>query len=196
MKVKELSTNSPVIRAIDVKTGKIVGTFQGVRYASRELGLDKSGSGISKVLKGQRKSHGGYRFEYVGESENLYGSELRMSDWQYNKNLKQAKFLNNEPTIISYRAVAGTDTNKRIALLRELQGRANKQITTIKNKGLDSPILHKVKNGKFDFSYDGGEDYLYYIDRLSDFLKSEYATVDGAREWTTKQVRDLLGMEG
>ena len=55
MQVKELATNSPVIYVIDIKTGKRVGVYQGVRHASRELGLDKSGSGISKVLKGQRK---------------------------------------------------------------------------------------------------------------------------------------------
>lgn len=190
MQVKELATNSPVIYVIDIKTGKRVGVYQGVRHASRELGLDKSGSGISKVLKGQRKSHGGYRFEYAKPEDVVYASTVKMSDWQFRKNLRQMKV----DSIDQYKAIATQDKTKQKDLLAELQNRANKRIKAIQESGYDSPAVYKRDGKLFNFEYDNGNKYYSKIYDLEDFLEAHSSTVEGAREYT-KNLLERLGIE-
>ena len=190
MKVKELATNSPVIYVIDIKTGKRVGVYQGIRHASRELGLDKSGSGISKVLKGQRKSHGGYTFEYAKPEDVVYGSTVKMSDWQFRKNLRQMK----DDSINSYKAIATQDKTKQKDLLAELQNRANKRIKAIQESGYDSAALAKRDNKLFNYEYDNGNDYYDKIYDLENFLNAPTSTVEGAREYT-KMLLEKIGVD-
>ena len=190
MQVKELATNSPVIYAIDVKTGKRVGVYQGVRHASRELGLDKSGSGISKVLKGQRKSHGGYSFEYAKPDDVVYASTVKMSDWQFRKNLRQMKVT----SIDQYKAIATQDKTKQKDLLAELQNRANKRIKDIQQSGYDSPALAKRDGKLFNFEYDSGNGYYDKLYDLEKFLEAPSSTVQGAKEYTQKLLK-RLGIE-
>lgn len=190
MQVKELATNSPVIYVIDIKTGKQVGVYQGVRHASRELGLDKSGSGISKVLKGQRKSHGGYSFEYAKPEDAVYASTVKMSDWQFRKNLRQMKDI----SIDSYKAIATQDKTKQKDLLAEVQNRANKRIKAIQESGYDSPAVYKRDNKLFNFEYDNGNDYYAKLYDLQKFLEAPSSTVEGAKEYT-KNLLEKLGIE-
>lgn len=190
MQVKELATNSPVIYVIDIKTGKRVGVYQGVRHASRELGLDKSGSGISKVLKGQRKSHGGYSFEYAKPDDVVYASTVKMSDWQFRKNLRQMK----NTSIDQYKAIATQDKTKQKDLLAELQNRANKRIKDIQQSGYDSPALAKIGGKLFNYEYDSGNNYYSKLDTLERFLTSPTSTVQGAKEYT-KNLLERLGIE-
>ena len=190
MQVKELATNSPVIYVIDIKTGKQVGVYQGIRHASRELGLDKSGSGISKVLKGQRKSHGGYRFEYAQPEDVVYASTVKMSDWQFRKNLRQMK----DDSMPQYRAIATQDKTKQKDLLAELQNRANKRIKAIQESGYDSAALAKRDDKLFNYEYDNGNEYYAKIYALEDFLKAPTSTVEGAKEYT-KNLLKRLGVE-
>ena len=190
MQVKELATNSPVIYVIDIKTGKRVGVYQGVRHASRELGLDKSGSGISKVLKGQRKSHGGYSFEYAKPDDVVYASTVKMSDWQFRKNLRQMKV----DSIDQYKAIATQDKTKQKDLLAELQNRANKRIKDIQQSGYDSPALAKRDNKLFNYEYDNGNDYYAKLHDLEEFLEAPTSTVEGAKEYT-KKLLERLGIE-
>ena len=187
MQVKELATNSPVIYVIDIKTGKRVGVYQGVRHASRELGLDKSGSGISKVLKGQRKSHGGYRFEYAKPEDVVYASTVKMSDWQFRKNLRQMK----NTSIDQYKAIATQDKTKQKDLLAELQNRANKRIKAIQESGYDSAALAKRDNKLFNYEYDNGNDYYAKLHDLEEFLEAPSSTVEGAKEYTKKLLNRL-----
>lgn len=187
MQVKELSTNSPVIYVIDIKTGKQVGVYQGIRHASRELGLDKSGSGISKVLKGQRKSHGGYRFEYAQPEDVVYASTVKMSDWQFRKNLRQMKF----DSIDQYKAIATQDKTKQKDLLAELQNRANKRIKDIQQSGYDSAALAKRDGKLFNYEYDNGNEYYDKLDTLEKFLEAPTSTVQGAKEYTQKLLEKL-----
>ena len=188
MQVKELATNSPVIYVIDIKTGKRVGVYQGIRHASRELGLDKSGSGISKVLKGQRKSHGGYSFEYAKPDDVVYASTVKMSDWQFRKNLRQMK----NTSIDQYKAIATQDKTKQKDLLAELQNRANKRIKDIQQSGYDSPALSKIGGKLFNYEYDSGNNYYSKLDTLERFLTNPTSTVQGAKEYT----QNLLGRLG
>ena len=190
MQVKELATNSPVIYVIDIKTGKRVGVYQGIRHASRELGLDKSGSGISKVLKGQRKSHGGYSFEYAKPDDVVYASTVKMSDWQFRKNLRQMK----DGSMPQYRAIATQDKTKQKDLLAELQNRANKRIKAIQESGYDSAALAKRDGKLFNFEYDNGNDYYDKIYDLEEFLKARTSTVEGAKEYT-QMLLEKLGVE-
>ena len=190
MQVKELATNSPVIYVIDIKTGKRVGVYQGVRHASRELGLDKSGSGISKVLKGQRKSHGGYSFEYAQPDDVVYGSTVKMSDWQFRKNLRQMK----NTSIDQYKAIATQDKTKQKDLLAELQNRANKRIKDIQKSGYDSPALLGIDGKLFNFEYDSGNGYYDKLYDLEKFLEAPTSTVQGAKEYTQKLLK-RLGIE-
>ena len=190
MQVKELATNSPVIYVIDIKTGKRVGVYQGVRHASRELGLDKSGSGISKVLKGQRKSHGGYSFEYAQPDDVVYGSTVKMSDWQFRKNLRQMK----NTSIDQYKAIATQDKTKQKDLLAELQNRANKRIKDIQKSGYDSPALLGIDGKLFNFEYDSGNGYYDKLEDLERFLSAPTSTVQGAKEYTQKLLK-RLGIE-
>ena len=190
MQVKELATNSPVIYVIDIKTGKRVGVYQGVRHASRELGLDKSGSGISKVLKGQRKTHGGYRFEYAKPDDVVYASTVKMSDWQFRKNLRQMK----NTSIDQYKAIATQDKTKQKDLLAELQNRANKRIKDIQQSGYDSPALAKRDGKLFNFEYDSGNGYYDKLYDLEKFLEAPSSTVQGAKEYTQKLLK-RLGIE-
>ena len=190
MQVKELATNSPVIYAIDIKTGKRVGVYQGVRHASRELGLDKSGSGISKVLKGQRKSHGGYRFEYANPEDVVYASTVKMSDWQFRKNLRQMK----NTSIDQYKAIATQDKTKQKDLLAELQNRANKRIKDIQQSGYDSPALSKRDGKLFNYEYDNGNGYYDKLYDLEKFLEAPTSTVQGAKDFTQKLL-ERLGVE-
>ena len=190
MQVKELATNSPVIYVIDIKTGKRVGVYQGVGHASRELGLDKSGSGISKVLKGQRKSHGGYTFEYAKPEDVVYGSTVKMSDWQFRKNLRQMKV----DSIDQYKAIATQDKTKQKDLLAELQNRANKRIRAIQESGYDSAALAKRDNKLFNYEYDNGNDYYDKIYDLEEFLEAPTSTVEGAREYT-KKLLEKIGVD-
>ena len=190
MQVKELATNSPVIYVIDIKTGKQVGVYQGIRHASRELGLDKSGSGISKVLKGQRKSHGGYRFEYAQPEDVVYGSTVKMSDWQFRKNLRQME----NTSIGSYKAIATQDKTKQKDLLAELQNRANKRIKAIQESGYDSAALAKRDGKLFNFEYDNGNDYYDKIYDLEHFLRARTSTVEGAKEYT-QNLLERIGIE-
>lgn len=190
MQVKELATNSPVIYVIDIKTGKRVGVYQGVRHASRELGLDKSGSGISKVLKGQRKSHGGYSFEYAQPDDVVYGSTVKMSDWQFRKNLRQMK----NTSIDQYKAIATQDKTKQKDLLAELQNRANKRIKDIQKSGYDSPALLGIDGKLFNFEYDSGNGYYDKLEDLERFLSAPTSTVQGAKEYTQNLLK-RLGIE-
>ena len=190
MQVKELATNSPVIYVIDIKTGKRVGVYQGVRHASRELGLDKSGSGISKVLKGQRKSHGGYRFEYAKPEDVVYASTVKMSDWQFRKNLRQMK----NTSIDQYKAIATQDKTKQKDLLAELQNRANKRIKDIQQSGYDSPALSRIGSKLFNYEYDSGNNYYSKLDTLERFLTNPTSTVQGAKEYTQNLLK-RLGVE-
>ena len=190
MQVKELATNSPVIYVIDIKTGKRVGVYQGVRHASRELGLDKSGSGISKVLKGQRKSHGGYSFEYAQPDDVVYGSTVKMSDWQFRKNLRQMK----NTSIDQYKAIATQDKTKQKDLLAELQNRANKRIKDIQKSGYDSPALSKIGGKLFNYEYDSGNGYYDKLYDLEKFLTAATSTVQGAKEYTQNLLK-RLGIE-
>ena len=190
MQVKELATNSPVIYVIDIKTGKRVGVYQGIRHASRELGLDKSGSGISKVLKGQRKSHGGYRFEYAKPEDVVYASTVKMSDWQFRKNLRQMK----NTSIDQYKAIATQDKTKQKDLLLELQNRANKRIKDIQQSGYDSPALSKRDGKLFNFEYDNGNNYYDKLYDLEKFLEAPTSTVQGAKDYT-KNLLERLGVE-
>lgn len=190
MQVKELATNSPVIYVIDIKTGKRVGVYQGIRHASRELGLDKSGSGISKVLKGQRKSHGGYRFEYAKPDDVVYASTVKMSDWQFRKNLRQMK----NTSMDQYKAIATQDKTKQKDLLLELQNRANKRIKDIQQSGYDSPALSKRDGKLFNFEYDNGNNYYDKLYDLEKFLEAPTSTVQGAKEYTKKLLK-RLGVE-
>ena len=190
MQVKELSTNSPVIYVIDIKTGKRVGVYQGIRHASRELGLDKSGSGISKVLNGQRKSYSGYSFEYAKPDDVVYASTVKMSDWQFRKNLRQMK----NTSIDQYKAIATQDKTKQKDLLAELQNRANKRVKDIQKSGYDSPALSRIGGKLFNYEYDSGNNYYSKLDTLKRFLTSPSSTVQGAKEYT-KNLLERLGIE-
>ena len=50
-----------------IKDGWIIGTYKSVSQASKDLGVNRSH--IIEVCRGERKSTGGFEFEYV---ENIY----------------------------------------------------------------------------------------------------------------------------